>query len=199
MRHNSSYVITPTLLTILYIQVCTFEQYQDKTYLYREVNPYIYIYIYIYKLVTWLWYESHWLFPYGNKHNVCKLCSHARHDLHHSVIVITYLQSIVTAIHEYETSPIIKNNFKNANNSYILYMVNCKSQLVRHTLFVMVNETTIHIVWWVVGLPSWLSARMQMSYEKMFFLQKEAGQLYNFWGVANFYETYTLILCWIAF
>ena len=93
-----------------------------------------------------MWYESHWLFPYGNKHNVCEHCSHVHHDLHHSVVVITYLQSIVTAIHEYETSPIIKNNFKNANNYYIIYKVNCKDHLIRHTLFVMVNETAIHIV-----------------------------------------------------
>ena len=37
-------------------------------------------------------------FHTGNKHNVCKGCGHAHHDLHHSVMVITYLQSIVTAI-----------------------------------------------------------------------------------------------------
>ena len=42
MRHKSSYVITPTLLTILYMQVCTFKQYQEKTYPYRELYPYIY-------------------------------------------------------------------------------------------------------------------------------------------------------------
>ena len=65
--------------------------------------------------------KPHWLFPDGNKHNVCKLCSHAHHYLHHSVMVLTYLQSIMTAIHECETSLIIKNNFKNANNSYIIY------------------------------------------------------------------------------
>ena len=28
------------------------------------------------------------------------------HDLHHSVMVITYLQSIMTAIHEYEQLPV---------------------------------------------------------------------------------------------
>ena len=63
-------------------------------------------------------------------HNICKLCSHAHHDLHHSVIVITYLQSIVTAIHEYETNTCLylqlkritnSHNHQQANEIYILH------------------------------------------------------------------------------
>ena len=37
----------------------------------------------------------------------------------------------------------------------------------------------------IVGLPGQLSARLQMSYEKAFLLQKEAGQPYDFCGVAD--------------
>ena len=48
MRCKSSYVITPTLLTILYIQVCTVKQYQVKDLpLFRGMPIYICIYIYI--------------------------------------------------------------------------------------------------------------------------------------------------------
>ena len=43
MRHKSSYVITPTLLTILYIQVCTFKKYQNNRP--TPIEGYTHIYI----------------------------------------------------------------------------------------------------------------------------------------------------------
>ena len=57
--------------------------------------------------------------------------------------------------------------------------------MARLVLFVMANEIVVHIVSWIVGLPSQMSARLQMLYENVFILQKEAGWPYDFCRAAN--------------
>ena len=49
----------------------------------------------------------------------------------------------------------------------------------------MVIETAQYTLWWWAGLYGQLSAWVQESYKKVFLLQKEAGQMYDFCGVAD--------------
>ena len=134
--------------------------------------------------------------------------------------IMTWLQSVVTAVHEYgiyEISPIIKNykilgllSTLYHNNIALLHfmLTNFSNKYIHMTSFVlllwctlcvMVNETAACIVWWMLGLPGWLLAGLQMSYKKVFFLQKEAGRPYDFFKVISQLTFVTLLIMFAIF
>ena len=59
------------------------------------------------------------------------------------------------------------NSFTTIGQLSYIYML-----FVWCLLCVMGNETAAHIVQWILGLPSQMSARLQLSYENVFILQK---------------------------